>query len=144
MERYQEDMDTVLYFLQEELDIDVIFADDEPNAYWRNGSTSISISTRQSKRLQLYSMLHEAGHAILRSNKLYEEIYPYGYKYKNKSIARRVDVLREEVMAWEEGRELAQALKIELDPGLWHNFVKKNLFDYVRWAYDPEAFNASQ
>ena len=85
MERYQEDMDTVLYFLQEELDIDVIFADDEPNAYWRNGSTSISISTKQSKRLQLYSMLHEAGHAILRSNKRYEEIYPYGYKYKNKS-----------------------------------------------------------
>ena len=142
MERYQEDMDTVLYFLQEELDIDVIFAADEPNAYWRNGSTSISISTRQSKRLQLYSMLHEAGHAIIRINEKYEEIYPYGHKDKNKSIARRVDVLREEVMAWEEGRELAQVLKIELDLKLWHNFVKKNLFDYVRWAYDPEAFNA--
>ena len=135
-------MDTVLYFLQEELDIDVIFADDEPNAYWRNGSTSISISTRQSKRLQLYSMLHEAGHAVIRSNEKYEEIYPYGHKDKNKSIARRVDVLREEVMAWEEGRELAQVLTIELDLKLWHNFVKKNLFDYVKWAYDPTTYGA--
>lgn len=140
MLRYQEDIDTVLYFLQEELDIDVIFADDEPNAYWRNGSTSISISTKQSKRLQLYSMLHEAGHAVIRSNKLYGEIYPYGYKNKNKSIARRIDVLREEVMAWEEGRELAHALNIDLDVSLWHNFMKKNLFDYVKWAYDPKQF----
>jgi len=139
---FQEDIDVLLYFLQEELDIDVIFADDEPNAYWRNGSTSISISTKQSKRLQLYSMLHEAGHAVIRSNQRYEEVYPYGHKNKNKSIARRIDVLREEVVAWEEGRELAHALKIQLDPKLWHNFVKKNLFDYVRWAYDPEAFYA--
>ena len=144
MEDFQEDIDTVLYFLQEELGIDVVFANDEPNAYWHNGHASISISTKQSKRLQLYSMLHEAGHAVLRTNKEYHKVFPYGKKHKNKSISRRVDVLREEVVAWEEGRELARVLKIKLDNGRWHNFVKKNLFDYVRWAYDPKAFNVNR
>jgi hypothetical protein len=144
LEDFQEDIDTVLYFLQEELGIDVVFANDEPNAYWHNGHASISISTKQSKRLQLYSMLHEAGHAIVRTNEEYQKIFPYGKKDKNKSISRRVDVLREEVVAWEEGRELAKVLKIKLDTERWHKFVKKNLFDYVRWAYDPKAFNANR
>ena len=144
MQEFQEDIDTILYFLQEEMNIDVIFADDEPNAYWNNGHASISISTKQSKRLQLYSMLHEAGHAVIRSRDNYKEVFPYGKKIKNKSISRRVDVVREEVVAWEEGRKLADSLGIKLDLKLWHNFIKKNLFDYVRWAYDPESFNTSQ
>ena len=70
----------------------------------------------------------------------YDSKFPYGNKFSNKSIARRVDVIREEVMAWDEGEKLAYVLGIDLDKKLWHNFVKKNLFDYVRWAYDPEAY----
>ena len=136
----QLDLDSVTYFLQEEMDIDVIFGHDEPNAFWKGDTPGISINTKQSKRLQLYSILHEAGHAIIRSNTKYQEFYPFGENRKSKSISRRVDVMREEVMAWEEGRELAAALGIKLDPKLWHNFVKKNLFDYVKWAYDPDEF----
>ena len=45
-------------------------------------------------------------------------------------------------MAWEEGLKLAHNLGIEIDLKLWHNFVKKNLFDYVKWAYDPDKFHA--
>ena len=74
----------------------------------------------------------------------YEIRFPYGQKHKNKSISRRVDVLREEVMAWDQGEELAADLGIDIDQKLWHNFIKKNLFDYVRWAYDPETFYNSR
>tara|TARA_Y100001938_G_C8005142_1_gene386890 strand:- start:312 stop:749 length:438 start_codon:yes stop_codon:yes gene_type:complete len=137
---FQEDIDTVLYFLTEEMGVDVIFDINEPNAYWQNEQGAISISTKQSKRLQLYTILHEAGHAIIRAGEHYNERFPYGEKFENKSIARRVDVIREEVMAWDEGEKLAFSLGIKLDLKLWHNFVKKNLFDYVRWAYDPKAF----
>ena len=137
---FQEDIDTVLYFLTEEMGVDVIFDINEPNAYWQNEQGAISISTKQSKRLQLYTILHEAGHAIIRAGEHYSERFPYGEKFENKSIARRVDVIREEVMAWDEGEKLAFSLGIKLDLKLWHNFVKKNLFDYVRWAYDPKAF----
>ena len=140
MNEFQEDIDTVLYFLTEEMGVDVIFDINEPNAYWQNEQGAISISTKQSKRLQLYTILHEAGHAIIRAGEHYSERFPYGEKFENKSIARRVDVIREEVMAWDEGEKLAFSLGIKLDLKLWHNFVKKNLFDYVRWAYDPKAF----
>ena len=144
MQSYQEDIDTVLFFLTEELNVDVILANDEPNAYWNSDRGVVSISTKQIKRLQLYTVLHEAGHAILRAGEFYDERFPYGEKHQNKSIARRVDVIREEVMAWDEGEKLAFSLGITLDLKLWHNFVKKNLFDYVRWAYDPEAFYDSR
>ena len=144
MRNYQEDLDTVEGYLVDELDAVVIFAGDELNAYWRNGHPTISICTSQPKRLQLYSLLHEAGHAIIRSKEDYEVRFPYGQKHKNKSISRRVDVLREEVMAWDQGEELAADLGIAIDQKLWHNFIKKNLFDYVRWAYDPETFYNSR
>lgn len=141
MADYQSELDCVIYFLLEEMDIDVMFASDEPNAYWKNGTVGISVNTSQSKRLQLYSLLHEAGHAIIREEPDYDSRFPYGNKFKNKSLARRVDVMREEVMAWEEGLKLAHNLGIEIDLKLWHNFVKKNLFDYVKWAYDPDKFH---
>ena len=141
MSNYQEDLDAVEGYLTEEMDVNVIFADDEPNAYWRNGHGTISVSTKQNKRLQLYSLLHEAGHAVLRQSEGYEQRFPYGPKPKNRSISRRVDVLREEVLAWDEGAKMAEMLGVELDQKLWHGFLKKHLFDYVRWAYDPESFN---
>ena len=140
MRSYQEDLEAVEGFLVEELEAIVVFAEDEPNAYWKNGYPTISISTKQTKRLQLYTILHEAGHAILCSKPDYDIRFPYGRKQKNKSISRRIDVLREEVLAWECGYELAINLGIELDQKLWHNFVKKNLFDYVKWAHDPAAY----
>tara|TARA_R100000458_G_C8224035_1_gene207589 strand:- start:438 stop:875 length:438 start_codon:yes stop_codon:yes gene_type:complete len=139
---HQEGISAVQIYLLEEMGVDTVFGPDELSAYWLNGGTTISINTKQNKRLQLYCILHEAGHAILRSQPDYETNFPYGDNRKNKSIARRIDVLREEVMAWEEGSKLAQGLGIELDSKLWHKFLKKNLFDYVRWAYDPESSNA--
>jgi len=140
MQDYQEDINAVEGYLVDTLDAVVIFAEDEPNAYWRNGHPTVSICTKQAKRLQLYTILHEAGHAIIRSKEDYEIKFPYGRQHSNKSISRRVDVMREEVLAWETGRDLATKLGIELDPKLWHNFVKKNLFDYVAWAFDPSIY----
>ncbi len=140
-EVYTEDMLAVEAYLQEELGVDVTFGEDEPNAYWEDGGEGfVSINTKQSKRLQLYSLLHEAGHAIVRNKEDYDKLYPYGKKYKNKSISRRVDVLREEVVAWNEGERLSQRLSIVLDYSLWHNFMKKNLFEYSRWIQDPTLY----
>ena len=89
-EQYQQDIDAVEIFLVEEIDINVIFGDDEPNAYWQpNGHACVSIATNQRKRLQLYSLLHEAGHAIIRAKERYDTLYPYGPKpvIENKTIA---------------------------------------------------------
>ena len=139
--QYQQDIDIVEIFLVEELDINVVFGDDEPNAYWQpNGHACVSVSTNQRKRLQLYSLLHEAGHAIIRAKEGYDTLYPYGKKTKSKTISRRIDVVREEVAAWDEGEKLAIRLGIELDHRLWHNFHKKHLFEYVKWACNPATY----
>ena len=140
MSTHEEDIGAVICYLEEDMDVPVVFDRDEPNAYWHNGHGTVSVSTKQTKRLQLYSLLHEAGHAIIREKEDYDVRLPYGKLHKNKSISRRIDVLREEVLAWECGRELAYDLGINLDNRLWHNFVKKNLFDYVRWVNDPSIF----
>jgi hypothetical protein len=139
----QDDIDLVESFLVEELSAHVVFGPDEPNAYWEHRNTMcVSICTKQSKRLQLYSILHEAGHAIIRSDRRYEVLYPYGRVSKtNKSISKRVDVVREEVAAWNEGEILSHKLGITLDMPKWHKFLKKNLFEYTKWAQDPKKYN---
>jgi|5_EtaG_2_1085323.scaffolds.fasta_scaffold11277_3 hypothetical protein len=140
-EIHQSDIDSVEIYLIEEFGVDVIFGDDEANAYWKpNGHPCVSINTNQRKRLQLYTILHEAGHVIIREREEYETLYPYGQQDKSKTISRRVDVIREEVAAWDEGEKLAQRLGIELDRRLYHNFYKKHLFEYVKWANDPTTY----
>ena len=86
--------------------------------------------------------MHEAGHVVIREREEYETLYPYGQKDKSKTISRKVDVLREEVAAWDEGERIAQRLGINLDHRLYHNFYKKHLFEYVKWAYDPTTYGA--
>ncbi len=141
--QYQRDIDAVEIYLIDELDIVVIFGEDEPNAYWKpNGHACVSIATNQRKRLQLYSILHEAGHAIIRARENYKVLYPYGEDNKSNTIRRRVDVIREECAAWDAGAELAEHLGIELDYKKYHNFYKKHLFEYVKWANDPTTYGA--
>ena len=142
--QYQHDIDSVEIYLVEDLDITVVFGKDESNAYWKpNGNACVSIATNQCKRLQLYSILHEAGHAIIRAREDYEKLYPYGEDDKSNTIRRRVDVVREECAAWDAGFELATYLNIEIDHKRYHNFYKKHLFEYVKWAYDPTTYEAN-
>jgi len=95
----------------------------------------VTINDTPSLRKQLFVLLHEAGHIILRCGDDFSDMFPGAETSK-------VEILKEEVMAWEEGLKLAHNLGIEIDLKLWHNFVKKNLFDYVKWAYDPDKFHA--
>ena len=73
--QYQYDIDSVEIYLVEDLGITVVFGKDESNAYWKpDGNACVSIATNQCKRLQLYSILHEAGHAIIRAREDYEKL----------------------------------------------------------------------
>tara|TARA_R100001509_G_scaffold42624_2_gene23037 strand:- start:907 stop:1299 length:393 start_codon:yes stop_codon:yes gene_type:complete len=93
--------------------------------YWIDDNV-ITINTLKDKQHQLFVLLHEAGHVVLRSRDDFEEMFP-GIK------TSRVEVLKEEIMAWEEARKLANNLSIDLGEH-WNAHVRQAIMKYVRWV----------
>jgi hypothetical protein len=119
-----------------EYGIDVIFGKKEKDAYYYDDDC-IGINTNHTKEIQLYCLLHEAGHLILRKNEKFKELYPE-VGDKGKSQLSRVDIIREEIDAWTEGRELAKYLDIEIDEYRWRRYWKHQVYKYIRWAVSQE------
>jgi len=93
--------------------------------YWIDDNV-ITINTLKDKQHQLFVLLHEAGHVVLRSHDDFEEMFP-GIE------TSRVEVLKEEIMAWEEARKLANNLSIDLGEQ-WNAHVRQAIMKYVRWV----------
>ena len=123
----EEAIDNVVAHLKIEHDIDVVFEDEELGAYY-NDAKIIGINTNDSLREQLYILLHEAGHAILKiEHKKYLED-------RDETLQSKLSLLREEMEAWKEGRTLAERMGIGINDGAWAMFCKQNLEDYIEWA----------
>ena len=86
----------------------------------------ITINDTQSPRKQLFVLLHEAGHVILRSNSEFSEMFPGAETSK-------IEILKEEVMAWEEARKLANKLEIPMGKD-WDVHVRQSIMRYVNWV----------
>jgi hypothetical protein len=93
--------------------------------YWIDDNI-ITINDMRSKQEQLFVLLHEAGHVIVRANPDFGIICPTGGHSK-------IEVLQEEVLAWEEARKLAGLLNIELDEA-WTRHVRQAITKYVHWV----------
>ena len=129
--KIKEQLEEVEYYLLDKRNIDVIYGHDLPNAFC---GEYISINSRQNLRYQLHTLLHEAGHALIRSRKdKFEKEYP-GLKKRNNSVERKLDTLKEEFQAWDRGKKLADRLGLDLDEAWWRRHKKNCLYDYVRWA----------
>ena len=123
----EEAIDNVVAHLKIEHDIDVVFEDEELGAYY-HGAKIIGINTNDSLQEQLYILLHEAGHAILKiEHKKYLET-------RDETLQSKLSLLREEMEAWKEGRTLAERMGIGINDGAWAMFCKQNLEDYIEWA----------
>ena len=123
----EEAIDNIVAHLKIEHDIDVVFDDDELGAYY-HASGLIGINTDDSLQEQLYILLHEAGHAILKlEHKRFLGI-------RDQTLESKLTLLREEMEAWKEGRLLAEKMQINIDEGTWAVFCKQNLEDYIEWA----------
>ena len=133
---FQRDIDHLEAYLVDKYDIYVAFGYNDPNSCSELDKV-ITINSRQSPRTRLYTLLHEAGHFVLfeehDAQKLFPDIIyqPFGKRFTK---ANAIDVVRNEVMAWEEGRNLAFKLGIEIDDKRWNNMRKKCLYDYCKWA----------
>ena len=100
----------------------------------------IEMSSRQNYRSRLHTLLHEAGHVCIRSEvngtNSFENRFPFmkilGFRARaNKN--HRIDILREEVLAWESGRELAETLGIQIEDEWWSRHRQDALKSYVEW-----------
>ena len=97
----------------------------------------IGINTTHTKEIQLFCLLHEAGHLILRRREDFQESYPHVDK-EGKTQLSRIDTIKEEMDAWREGRNLATLLGIEINDKKWDKYWKHQVYRYVRWAVEQE------
>ena len=93
--------------------------------YWIDDKV-ITINDMKTQQHQLFVLLHEAGHVILRDNKEFDDMFPG-------SKTSKVEILKEEVMAWEEARKLANTLQIPLGKD-WQIHVRQAIMKYVHWV----------
>jgi len=118
-------IDTVEAYLMDSFNVVVDFDEFGQNEYWIDDRV-VTINNSDSPRDQLYVLLHEAGHVVLRNKEDFNEIC---IDVDN----HRIEVLKEEVLAWEEGRKIAKKLCIPLDSE-WVSGYRKALRKYVKWV----------
>ena len=103
----------------------------------------ITISTRQCKEKQLYSLLHECGHLLVqRVEEKYDRSYPsqarmnqfFAHRGIEKSKDYKVDVVREEIEAWKRGKNLANRLGVFIDEKRFQNVSSQCIYSYIEWA----------
>ena len=108
---------------------------------FRPDDKMITISTRQGREKQLYSLLHECGHLILQNNDdLYSAKYPSSAKMANYNSNRtlkrsekyKVDVMAEEIDAWRKGKDLAKRLGVYVDEDNYYSTSTKCLYTYIK------------
>jgi len=143
MKDFKISLDILEDYLEKKYDVTVLYRIGEGNILSHNdeyGEKLIVINPRHSRKIQLYCLLHEAGHVTLRETKD-KHLTRFSNSIKNKnSIAYRVDVVREEILAWEEGFEISKKLKFEIDFDDWLNYNKKHIFEYIKWSLDPKEY----
>ena len=110
------------------IDVWNIVVDYDPlslDEYWIDDGV-ITINDTRTKQEQLFVLLHEAGHVALRGREDFQLMCP-------DSGAHKVEVLKEEVLAWEEARRIAGLLRISLGDG-WNRHVRQAIIKYVHWV----------
>lgn len=124
-ETLEDHLSSVESFLADVYDVVVDYDPMGMDEYWIDDRV-ITINDMKDVEHQLYVLLHEAGHVILRESPDFDKMFPC-------SSTCKVEILKEEIMAWEEARKLADTLQIPLDKK-WHVHVRQAIMKYVHWV----------
>lgn len=128
----------IILYLDMKYDIPVVFERDAETALYHTGRKLVDgdfiiVNNRVKLEKQLYMLLHEAGHVLLRED-MDEHIKRFPAADAKRGKAFRVDTLREEVLAWETGRSMANNFDIPIDNKLWNSMVTSALHKYIKWS----------
>lgn len=85
---------------------------------------------------QLYSLLHECGHVVIRKKKDYKTRYKESIAYQEGTLEKEtnrssVEQIEEEILAWREGFALASKLDIEIDSDVYYKYSSRWVMSYV-------------
>lgn len=134
--KYLEDIDQIVCWLREKHNVEVIFDKEEENTYDIT-SKIITINSNMNYRCQLHTLLHEAGHFVLNKNKKnFNKQFPFATISNEFKTTRenRIDILREEVFAWEKGLDVAKLNHINISKVWYYRHMRDALYSYVEWV----------
>lgn len=98
----------------------------------------VFLSLRSSPINQIYSILHECGHVILRTRKDYPIRFKDHFSANNAdgniTIRATVEEIEEEILAWREGENLAKKLGIHIDTNSYYRYGFRWVMGYVTLA----------
>lgn len=85
-------------------------------------------------RERLFSLLHEAGHALIDNQVRQEDILCFNKNtpHKIKSKKGFVHTLNEEILAWNYGKEMAKKLDFKLESNKLEDYMTDCIMSYVR------------
>jgi len=95
---------------------------------------------------QIYSILHECGHYLIQDSEDYEvkhktQVEAWVDGRKKRSLRWRIDNLKEEFRAWDEGKEIAEVLNIEIDEKKYDDHAASCLKSYCHWVLNPNNYD---
>lgn len=96
----------------------------------------VLINSKKSRKTQLISLLHEAGHIFLFQNPEYLKRYPFGYfgatkRHHTYTLRHKIDVMREEIAAWDEAEKLIDRLNIKINMNDFRDQRNRSLLTYA-------------
>ena len=97
-------------------------------------SKIVSIKSTNKLETQLYVLLHECGHILVRANGSPFQFREVDDEYSRKSKISKVFVLMEEVEAWKRGYLLGKRLGIEINDHRWNRAVARAIWNYANWT----------
>jgi len=107
------------------------------------GSRTITVNSSTHPETRLYTLLHEAGHIIIRRQwKRFSQAHPRYLSHPEvtvdprheRSKAYRVGLIHEELEAWAQGLKLAQRLGLFVDPVKFDSDKNEAILSYIEWV----------
>ena len=110
------------------------------DAYYHDERHLVYDKKLKQKKHQIYSLLHECGHALaFESKEGYKNNFPtlHKHRFKEAKVNKRrnlfkVETIIEEWDAWRRGFSLAQRLDISINQEDYYNYASRWVMTYVR------------
>lgn len=130
---YKQYFYTLIDFLQKEKNVEVIQKPGAEDA-WYPHLNLIRINNNLQYRERLFTLLHEAGHAIIDNDIRYKDVLCFNKNTPHKIRSKKgfVHTLNEEILAWNYGKELAKTLGFKIDFIRLEEYMTDCIMSYTR------------